>query len=241
MSALPLFYAPDLSADRSQITLDGAEAVHMVKARRLREGDQVLLTNGAGGMAQAVIAEVTERGKAVRLQVENHTRQPAPKREIRLYVAMPKGDRQTTLIDMATQLGVSAIVPLNTRYSVVKPNEKAMARWQRQVLEAAKQSRRAWFPVVTPPLDFFQALEQATSESVCVVLDQRGKPLSEMAGQLNTTAVIPIFIGPEGGFSDEELTALRTSNALEISVGAHILRIETAAVAIIAALNSSLS
>lgn len=240
MSALSLFYAPTLTLDTERITLDGAEAQHLAKSRRMQVDDRVQLGNGCGIMATARLESIMQRGRLVELEIIQAQQEPPVLPEIHLYTAMPKGDRQTTLIEMVTQLGVRAVHPMQTRFSISKANEKTQARWQRYGVEASKQARRAWFPQIDVMQGFQTACEHALNapSSLNWVLAQGGESVIEQRVVWAQTSRVNIFVGPEGGLSEEEMTQLVSAGAVAIGLGAHILRIETAAVAIIASLNS---
>jgi 16S rRNA (uracil1498-N3)-methyltransferase len=136
--------------------------------------------------------------------------------------AVPKGDRFEWMLHKLTELNVSAIIPMKTRYSVVLPREKK-GRWQRILIEACKQCKRAWLPEVHELTDFNDVLKMKSD--VKIILDQAGKPLT------HSNKKTLVLVGPEGGFDKTEIEAAEKAGFVKASVGKNVLRIETAAVA----------
>jgi len=152
---------------------------------------------------------------------------------IHLISAVPKGDRQSILLDMATQLGISDYTPLSCARSTVKPGENAPVRWQRTIIEACKQSRRAWIPKIHLPESVETvANREKLAQHLVLVADPTGGPMTQPATDgLNE---IVLLVGPEGGFSPAEIAQLQVAGATLVALGSGILRTETAAVAILA-------
>lgn len=229
--AEPLFYCPAMDND-GDIVLTGEEARH-VGVQRLRAGGAIALLDGRGKIARGTIQTIGRH--EVRVTVEQRYHEPPPVPRLSLYSAVPKGDRIAVLLDMATQLGMSRFTPLYWRRSVVEPGKRAQARWERICLEACKQSRRAWLPEIAPPVSFEQAAERAKASGDCLIVAHPGgdaKPLLTM--NFADDGGVALFVGPEGGLTDDEAEALRRQNARFVHLGPAILRIETAAVALLA-------
>ena len=139
-----------------------------------------------------------------------------------MWTAIPKGERADWLVEKATELGVSKIIPMLFRYSVVKPKKTKLERWKRLSIAASAQCKRAFVPEIADPLDFRQALESVKDEQL-ILCHQDGKDFSEL--KLNKKKII-LIIGPEGGFDKSELDL----NAEKLKLSNNILRIETAAI-----------
>jgi 16S rRNA (uracil1498-N3)-methyltransferase len=227
------FYCPSLQETDTRATLTGDEARHASGARRLRPGDRVTLFDGRGLTASAELAEVRDRGLSVEFQVREHHRQPAPAPALHLACALPKGDRLGTLLDMGTQLGMSSFTPLRCEHSVVRPGDGASDRWRRIVLEACKQSRRAWLPEILPAAGPAEVARAAVARGapVWIAHPDGPPPAAAIAAGDNQW----FLIGPEGGFSKSEVTGAEAAGARRIGLGDGILRIETAAIALLAA------
>jgi len=218
------FYCQNLKLDDVVIELDPAEASHAVKARRLRQGDQVRLFNGCGVSAYGFLQNIERRSVVVKIEsFEQHSKVES---SISVAVAIPKGDRQKVLIDMLTQLGIFEIIPLYCDRSVTKFSKNTIGKWRRGAIEACKQSQNPWLPVFNDETSLDDLLKDATrtlyyadGEGVDIDLLDRGSDK------------LTLIVGPEGGFSPREFTLLKQSNTASFKVGPYILRTEAAAIA----------
>ena len=134
---------PELALTGTAAVLEDAEAAHAVRARRLRVGDVVCVFDGAGRTAAARISEVIKRPFEVHLALEAQQHWAPPAARIHLTSALPKGDRQTTMLDMVTQLGVTDFTPVNFERSVSRVGTGSQDRWRRVLIESCKQSQEA--------------------------------------------------------------------------------------------------
>lgn len=227
------FYFPTLAQAGDRITLGGDEAHHAASVRRLRAGDALTLFDGLGLTAQTRIESIQPRGAGIEVEIAAREQYPAPRPAIHLCSALPKGDRLATLLEMGTQLGMTSFTPLACAHGVVKPTEANSARMQRIILEACKQSRRPWLPQLRAPVSPSQAASQPDATSVWFA-HPGGNALSHVTR--STQETITVLVGPEGGFSEEEVTGMQAAGARSLGLGSGILRIETAGVALLAAL-----
>lgn len=225
----PLFFSATLPAAGETVTLTGEEAQHAAGARRLRGGDTLWLFDGQGGLARTALLALDKRGRSVELRIEERHNAPPPARRVHLACALPKGDRQAVLLDMATQLGMTDFTPLACERSVVTAGEHSAERWARVCLGACKQSRRLFLPRLHPAA----APATLTLDGAALLAHPDGAPLASVIP--GTTAPVTAVIGPEGGFTEAELQALEAAGATRVSLGTAILRIEAAAVALLAA------
>lgn len=230
------FYAPTLPDDGARLTLDDVETQHAV-ARRLNVNDRVTLFDGQGASARAVVVALGHRGRGLSVQIDARSRF-APPPPLQLCAAIPKGERVSVLLDMATQLGMTRFTPLVCERGVVEPKASAPERWRRIVIEACKQSRRTYLPIIDPPGAPAEIVRQVSAWGhdtwfAHPASDATPATALRMPGDRG----VAIMIGPEGGFSDTEVDALRALGARAVGLGAGILRIETAAVAALAAIN----
>ena len=235
--AEPLFYAEHLADPGVTLTLTGDEARHAVASRRLQAGETFWLFDGRGGLARATLLHITARGRALDLRIEERHAEPPPKPAIHLACALPKGDRQGTLIDMATQLGMTEFTPLACERSVVRPGANSAERWRRICLEACKQSRRSYLPILhasATPQEIV-AREAGRANTVWIAHPSAAAVAVSRAVEQNASADVTILVGPEGGFTEEEIERTTGAGARQIALGTAILRIETAAVALVAA------
>ena len=240
--SLPFHLVPGLGADAALtvgalVTVEGDEAHHAVAVRRLRVGEQVALTDGAGTL---VVGDVSTTGKRIFTvtvtSVESTTR-PAP--EIVVVQALPKGDRGELAVEMLTEIGVGRIVPWAASRSVAvwkgERAEKSLAKWRATAREAAKQARRTWHPDVAPLTSTGQVVELIAGVDLAVVLHEAASS-SMSAIETSGAATVLLVVGPEGGLSDDEVAAFEAAGAHTIRLGTEVLRTSTAGVAASAAL-----
>lgn len=228
----PLFYCPDLpEVVGSRAVLTGDEASHALGARRLQLHDDIGLFDGRGTAARAVVTAVDRRRKTLEAKLTDRRRMPAPRPAVHLACALPKGDRQSVLLDMATQLGMVRFTPLLCTRGVVKPNPNTLDRLRRICLEACKQSRRFYLPEIETSASPRELAQASAPGSLWIAHPAPDAAPLSAAANANT---LTLLIGPEGGFTDEEVQAAIAAGARPFSLGSAILRIETAALATLA-------
>lgn len=234
----PLFILPELEPSVTGAEITGEEASHALRSRRLRAGDDIDLTNGHGLIASAEITSVRSRPDILEVAIRPPVEIAAATPPVVLASALPKGERLSTMLDMATQLGMDRFVPLECDFSVVPYRPKMQDRWMRIIASACKQSRRVWHPGIGQGISP-QKLEQEVSANNLVVYgDHNRREELDPAGIPQPVQQITVIVGPEGGFSDRELLHLEQSpRAHGVSIGCHILRTETAAVAMLSYAN----
>lgn len=236
------FHVPHLPEAGDVAALDKKEAKHALGARRLEPGDEVVLFDGAGVSATATIRGRDDRGD-LELEVGEHRTAAAEAPSIELAASLPKGDRLSTMLDMATQLGIATFTPLKCDFSVVSLDRKRQdptERWTRIMLEACKQSRRATLPAIGAESTPAAVIERAaTTGATIVVGDAEGGSAPDA---FRDAADLVLLVGPEGGFSPAESSHLAGAEAngqvRRVAIGRGILRVETAAAALIAAARS---
>ncbi|MBL0749631.1 16S rRNA (uracil(1498)-N(3))-methyltransferase [Nocardioides baculatus] len=223
----------------SLVEVTGDEAHHAVAVRRLREGEQVVLTDGRGTSVTGSVASTGKRVFAVSVGSVTHDDRPEP--AITVVQALPKGDRGELAVEVLTEVGVDRVVPWAASRSVAvwkgERAAKSHAKWQATAREAAKQSRRSWLPTVMPLASTADLAAIVAEADLAVVLHEDGTdPLSAVV--VPTTGRIVVVVGPEGGISPEELDALAAAGAQAVRLGAEVLRTSTAGVVAVAALLS---
>ena len=213
----------------------GDEAHHAVAVRRLRVGESVVLTDGAGTSATA---EVTSTGKRVfEVRVADVVSPPEPTPAITVVQALPKGDRGELAVEMLTEIGVGRVVPWAASRSVAvwrgERAAKSLAKWRGTAREAAKQARRTWFPEVEEMAGTAEVVELVRSADLAVVLHEDASQPLPAVGAAERVVVV---VGPEGGLTDEEVAAFVGAGAVSVRLGTEVLRTSTAGVAAVAAL-----
>lgn len=215
--------------------LTGPDVIHIQKVLRLRAGDAVTVCDGNGFESDAVILSLRKDG--IDLKCKDPVRCASePSVKITLFQSLPKSGKMETVIQKSVELGVSGIIPMLTERCVSQPKDSfstRIERWQRVSEEAAKQSRRGIIPPVgelcTPDTIRFQDYDLilvAYENERSVTLKERLKGF--------TGSHVAIIIGPEGGFSDEEIGRFKEHGAAAVSLGPRILRTETAGMAMVA-------
>ena len=240
---LPLFSFDQQAAPaiNSMVRLSGAEAKHAATVRRMRSGEGIQLSNGAGLRVIGVVEVALPNQLDVRVTEVVTEALPSP--EMVLVQALAKGDRDELAIQAATELGVSTVIPWQADRSVSRwegPKvAKGVDRWQAIVTEAAKQALRAFFPSVSQPVTTKQLAQAVSDFELVLVLDPTadaglGSVTLPAAGKL------AIVVGPEGGISESELELLEQAGAVRMRLGAEILRTSTAGMAAISVLQQRL-
>ena len=244
------FYIAPAHWDASALMLTEDEAKHCTQVMRHREGDEIIVFNGVGDIARARITAVKKNTPALECIAVEHIEQPAVR--ITLAPALIKADRWEWLLEKATELGVADIQPLVTERCVVKLGADDSARkhdkWQRLIIEACKQSRRAWVPVLHPVrrldewcgADGTNRTNQADLSFVAA-LDKSALPIKRVVNQAHAPKTARLIIGPEGDFTPAELQQIIARGFTPVCLGPLTLRAETASIAALAILTDLLS
>lgn len=236
--SLPLFLVDALPAGES-FRLDGPEGRHAADVVRMRVGEQLLLGDGVGGVAECAVTSA-HRG-ALDLRVMHRWRAPEPVPRFVVVQGLAKGDRGELAVQAMTEVGVDEIVPWQAARSVVQwrgeRGARSRQRWALVAREAGKQSRRPRLPVVSDVVDTAGAVRRLPGASACYVLHEEAtQPLATVA--LPAGGEVVLVVGPEGGISPEELAALGSAGATPVRLGATVLRTSTAGVAALSVLNA---
>jgi 16S rRNA (uracil1498-N3)-methyltransferase len=192
--------------------------------------------DGLGGEAIGTVTQAGKRKVLVQIgEIHRHAFDAAYR--LTLAVAMGKAHRQAYLVEKCTELGVAGIWPIISERSVTRPGEAAVEKWARRAIEAAKQCGRRWVPVIEPPQRFEDVLKQAVEFDRRLVAEvgPGSRPLLETLAELAPGASMFALIGPEGGWSPREQAMARSAGLAPVSLSPTVLRTETAAVAVCAA------
>jgi 16S rRNA (uracil1498-N3)-methyltransferase len=210
--------------------LVGDEARHLARVLRAAIGDAVAVFDGRGSEWPA---RVTSIGRdRVGLDVGPPLAAAAPPLPLTLAVALPKGDRQKWLVEKLTELGCARLVPLVTTRGVAEATPAAIERLGRAAIEACKQCGRTTLLEIAPPATLAAMLADRDPGALALVADPAGESLGTLlAGH---TGAVLALVGPEGGFTAEELAAAEAAGWRRVSLAPHILRVETAAIALAA-------
>ena len=227
------FFVDDIGPDAAVI--EGEDLKHLSSVLRLRKGDHVMLSDGKGSECEGEIQRM-EPGKAL---VKTGPWRPCvsePHHKLTVFQCLPKAGKMETIIQKCTELGMNALVPTLSARCVVQPGrdfDKKLQRYQKVAREAAMQSHRGIVPEVLPLIEL-KKVDLSIFDTVYVAYE------GEKARTLKTAMAdtpgrrMALFIGPEGGFEPEEVTALAEKGAQAVSLGPRILRTETAGMAMVA-------
>lgn len=229
------FYVEPGRLSGDELRLDAALSRRLAKVLRVREGEEIVLFDGTGLDARARVDAIA--GDAVTVRVIGRAASPPePKTRVTVYQSVTKGERFEWLVEKLTEVGVSRIVPLVCARAVVRPGPDGAKRerWRRIAVEAAEQSGRGTVPDVGEPTPFGDALVQA--QGVVLFPYERAGPSAPGVMEALTAAIDDVFaraavdvlIGPEGGWSPEEVAQATERGAVIVTLGDRILRSETA-------------
>lgn len=231
----PRIYTTEPLSENTGLSLQGPPGHHLARVLRRRAGDGVILFNGQGGEYEACIRSV-DRNR-VELDVGRYhpgDRESALHTELGLVVS--KGDRMDWAIQKATELGVSKLTPLFSTYCDVKLSgdrvKKKLAHWQQVAISACEQCRRNRLPAIATPQALDQWLQQPAAFDLSLVFAPAGQPINSWQERSPTS--LRLLVGPEGGFSENELSQAREAGFEPAQLGPRILRTETAPVAALA-------
>lgn len=237
--SLPVHLVPSLDGVTvgAEVVVEGEEAHHAVAVRRLRVGERVVLTDGAGTSVTGPVSSTGKRVFAVAVGELRHEEPATP--SITVVQAIPKGERGELAVEVLTEVGVARIVPWAAARSVAvwkgERAERSLAKWRATAREAAKQARRSWFPEVTAMASTDEVAAMVDRAALAVALHEEGG--SSLAGlTVPASGEIVVVVGPEGGLSEDEIAVFGAAGAVTVRLGAEVLRTSTAGLAAAAAL-----
>ena len=220
-----------IAGDRA--VLVGPEAHHLIHVMRAKPGTRVMLFDGSGAEFTAEVSEVRRSEVGLAVLDRKHVDRELPLRLV-LGVALPKGDRQKWLIEKAVELGAAQVVPLQTTRSVAQPVEQALERLRRTVIEASKQCGRNRLMELSQSQTWEEFIRGTADIAVRWVAHPGGTHELPPGRDASTTASVALAIGPEGGFSADELQMALDRGWRQVALGTRILRVETAAIFMVA-------
>ena len=236
-----LFYVDIIPAPGATAVVDGDEGFHAATVRRIRPGESLALSNGAGTVADCVVISVDKRSLTARVEQRRDTLPPRPR--VTVVQAIPKSERSELAIELATEAGADDFIAWQAQRCVARwdgdRGEKGLRRWRAVARSAARQSRRAWIPDVSGPMPTdalcrYLAEQTATGAAALVLHESADVPMAEeTVAQANS---IILVVGPEGGISNPEIAALMDAGAVTVRLGPTVLRTSTAAAVALGAL-----
>ena len=229
---MDLFYSK-FNANNKLITINETDSKHITRSFRKNIGDQIRITNGRGLLCEA---EILEKGKNIKVKVVSSILHEPDKLSIHVAISPLKNiSRFEWFVEKATELGINQITPITSRYSEKKKINTE--RLERIITSSIKQSNQFFIPKINPIIPFSSFILNNDEEQIMANL----KTDNKLRKELFTNNSICILIGPEGGFSDEEINLARENNIKEVTLGNNRLRSETAAIYLISALKALFS
>lgn len=237
--SLPLFLVPSLPPP-GIFVLDGDEGHHAATVQRMRAGERLVVGDGFGRAASAVVATT---GKAsLTLHIEQHWYVEPPTPRLVVAQGLPKGERGELAVQTMTEAGVDEILPWAASRCVTQwkgeRGARSRDRWETIAREAAKQARRMWLPVVAPAAVSTPTLAGRRVAALFVLHEEATEALSTVA--LPPDGDILIVVGPEGGITDAEVETFNAAGGTPVRLGPTVLRTSTAGLAAISVLSARL-
>ncbi len=236
------FFAEPSQIGDKEIIITGSDVNHIRNVLRMRTGEELLISDGQGKEYHCVLKETGESEVRAEICAKRDENAELPSR-ITLFQGLAKGDKMDLIIQKCVELGVFRIVPVNTKRTVVKldarKEESRRKRWMTISESAAKQSGRGIIPEISAVKSFPEALKEAAELDVCLIPYEKAEDMAhtrEVLSGIPTGDSIGIFVGPEGGFEEEEVVQAMAVGAKPITLGRRILRTETAGMAVLAML-----
>ena len=233
------FYAPKIAftSDGKTVTLHADEARHAHDVLRLDAGDEVFVFDGEGHEYRCVIGDLTSHSATLNVTEQVPPASPESPLDLTLAVSLLKGEKFDLVVQKATELGVKRLAPLITTRADVRIREpgdarKKADRWARIAFESAKQCGRAQLMLVDPPMNLDEFFRSITDVQFSLTYTARdGDPYANLKVELKD-ARLAAMIGPEGGWTDDELKQATANGCKIVTLGGRILRAETAAIAV---------
>ena len=229
--------APDRVVD-GRVTFDPDESRHIARVLRLRPGDMIVATDGAGADYTVRLERVGEATTGTVMATVSGA--PESPLRITLVQGVPKGDRMELIVRAATELGVARVQPALCERTVVRLEpgrwRERARRWQRVAREAAKQCGRAVIPAVEPPRPLADCLAGVQADLALCPWEGGGTPLREVLSTSIEPRTAVVVVGPEGGLAEAEVQSAGAAGLRVVSLGPRILRTETAGPAVVAIL-----
>lgn len=235
------FYVHPSQIQTDIATITDSEHHHLRNVLRITPGETIRIIDGQGNVYTAEILGMdTDRSlsEARILTHEFHSKGPC---SLTLFQGLPKNDKMELILQKTTELGITEVVPMYSAYALQKPSQNRYERWHRVVVSATKQCKRVWLPELCNPQTFEASLAQLEKFSLRLLFispnhsgESQTQHIKTVLRRVPDPTTIALFVGPEGGFSDQEIAVLVDSGCVPVTLGTNILRTETAAIVAVA-------
>lgn len=231
------FYVQPNQIGEDSTEIIGSEHHHLRNVLRLNIGDYVRIIDGIGNILFAEISNIQNVSTVV--NIIDHQFQLNKKPEICLYQGIPKNDKMELILQKTTELGITKVVPVMTKRSLQVTNENRIERWKKIVISATKQCQTPWLTHLSEVHKFNECLKQLHLYDLKIILweNEEQNHIRTILQQTEDPGSVAVFVGPEGGFEEEEVKYAVEYGCKPVSLGSNILRTETAAIAITAIIN----
>ncbi|WP_289142249.1 16S rRNA (uracil(1498)-N(3))-methyltransferase [uncultured Brevibacillus sp.] len=232
------FAEPHLFTEQ-EITIIGDDVHHIVNVMRARVGEEILVSDGAGKTVRAKLVSLSPKEVKADVVEVLGDESELPIR-VTIGQGLPKGEKMEWILQKGTELGAYSFFPFSSERTIVKLDAKKEAkkleRWRKIVKEAAEQSHRAVLPELLSPVSFREALQAASSYTKCAIAYEKegSTTLHQVLEDMSVDDSLLVLVGPEGGFSADEVAQAEKMGFLTVSLGPRILRTETASQYILA-------
>lgn len=225
---MPCFYAPEMRKDDDLIIISGTEHHHICHVFRNKVEDKIILSNGKGLLAEGIIGSVKKKELSVYINKITTMQKSQPQ----IAVAFPllKNKHDSMIVEKLTELGVKDFFPIVTERTVRKPSENTIEKFNKVAIAAMKQCDNAFLPIIHKVQSLTELIEEMKDFIPIAALEIGShKTLNEIVAASDEKSIC-IIIGPEGGFSKDEIEYLQNKHVTIFTLGNHILRAETAAI-----------
>jgi 16S rRNA (uracil1498-N3)-methyltransferase len=239
---LPRFYIPEVDAASAQFDLPEEEAAHLVRVLRLGEGDEIEVFDGRGGAWKADVVRTDKHGATVRRHapVDSAAETRVP---VSVVISVPKAGKMDDIVRDLVMIGAAAIRPVTSARS--EANRAALveghriARWQRIAVSSAKQCRRAVVPIVRDVVSLEQYLAEPPDDIRIICVEPSAASDARHLTDIPRPHAADVIVGPEGGWTDDEVSAARAAGAVAMTLGSRVLRADTVPLIALTALFST--
>ena len=226
---MPCFYTPNIKKNDDLIIISGPEFHHIIHVFRRKEGDKITLSNGKGLLARGVIESIKKQELTVSINQIITMQKSQP--EIALAFPLLKNKHDNMIVEKSTELGVKDFFPIETERTVRKPSANTVEKFNKVAIAAMKQCDNAFLPQIHEVQSLSELLENMEEYTPVAALEiGKHKTLNEIVANSEKRSIC-IVIGPEGGFDKKEIDYLQKKQVATFTLGNHILRAETAAIA----------
>ena len=231
------FFVPESGFEGQDVRLTAEQAHQVCHVLRLKAGDGIIVLDNAGHEYDATLTTVAKK-EAIGRITDKREASGEPKVQITLFQSLLAREKFEWVLQKGTEVGVSRFVPVQTERSVAKARQidtKKLTRWQRILTEAAEQSHRGRIPQIGPAITWNETIAQLRDFDLALIASTASRVQTlkaVLSSNQKTSASIVILIGPEGGFSDDEVAQACDQGAVAVGLGPRILRTETAAMVV---------